>query len=148
MAEQYFARRPFGYGRYGFLDRGRVVELLGAPNDEKLTRLGYLEKLDGRTATCECGECGSIFIGDAERAAHGRERHVRRELSPFEEDQRAERQEKMLNQIAPLYLDKTTASGGGTATEIRTETPTPATVTGAAPAVAPKKRGVRAQKRD
>ena len=58
----YYARRPFGYTDDLYVDQGQVVELAGAINDEKLTRLGYFEKLtDGaaRRARDECGECGA-----------------------------------------------------------------------------------------
>lgn len=144
MVDVYFARRPFGYGRYGHLDRGRVVELLGAANDEKLTRLGYLEKYDPKAPTSDCGECGERYIGDAERAAHGRERHTPRDLTPLEEDQRQERQERMLDQVAPLYLDKTAATTGQVATEIRTEAPSPVQQGQQEP---PKKRRVGALRR-
>lgn len=106
---QYFARRPFGYGRLGNLDRGQVVELQGAPNDEKLIRLGYLMEHSGRDVSA-CGECGAEFIGDAERAAHGKDRHRERPLTPAEEDAQIERKERMLSQVAPLFYENTKAS--------------------------------------
>lgn len=106
----YFARRPFGYGRVGHLDRGQVTELLGLPNDEKLTRLGYLMQCDPKVVPAECGECGAKFVGDAERAAHGSDRHRDVDLDPLTEDEKAERRERHLEQVAPLFIENSAAS--------------------------------------
>jgi hypothetical protein len=109
-ADLYYARRPFGYGRHGNLDRGQVVPLLGVQNDEKLVRLGYLMKLDARADVADCGECPARFVGDAERAAHGSERHRERDDNPLSEDERAERRERRLEQEAPLFVENSKAS--------------------------------------
>jgi hypothetical protein len=107
--QRYWARRPFGYsGRQ--LDRGQVLTLTGAVNDEKLVRLGYVARVERNDTTYQCAECGAEFIGISERSSHGNTRHRERELDPHEEDALVERQERMLEQVAPLYLDKTTAS--------------------------------------
>jgi hypothetical protein len=105
------ARQPFDYGRLA-LDRGQVFTLAGAPNDEKLVRLGFVTQLESRATTYECGKCGGVFAGIAERTAHGKKRHPDRLLTPEEEDEREEREERMLDQVAPLYLDKTKAAMG------------------------------------
>lgn len=107
--KKFIARRPIGYDGTQ-LDRGQVFVLTGARNDEKLVRLGYIGPLSKRDETYACGECGAEFIGIAERNAHGDERHRTRELTPYEEDQRLERQERLLETVAPLHLDKTLAS--------------------------------------
>lgn len=112
QAQRYIAKRPFGYGRIAMLDRGQVFELDNQPNDEKLIRLGYVNEFPAGYETYTCAECGSEFVGTSERSAHGRERHVERDLTPQEEEERSDRQERMLAQVAPLNLDKTIASGG------------------------------------
>jgi hypothetical protein len=110
-APRMVARQPFDYGRLA-LDRGQVFTLAGAPNDEKLTRLGYVIPLERDATTYECGKCGGVFNGIAERTAHGKKRHPDRVLTPEEEDERDEREERMLDQAAPLYMDKTKAAMG------------------------------------
>lgn len=92
------------------LDRGQVLQLAGATNDERLIRLGYVALLEPRAETYQCSVCGREFTGIAERTAHGNLRHRERDLSPEEEDARDERMEKMQEQVAPLYLDKTKAA--------------------------------------
>lgn len=110
MASQRFvANRPFGYGDLQ-LDRGQVFELAGFRNDEKLVRLNYCAEAPKGLQAAVCSECGAGFVGDAERAAHGSDRHRTRELSPLEEDQRFDRQERMLAEVAPLALENTAAS--------------------------------------
>lgn len=106
--KRYVARRPFDYGRLS-LDRGQVFELAGAPNDERLVRLGFVAQHDD-SVTAICSVCGGEFIGESERRGHGDKQHSGRQLSPFEEDQRAEREERQLQQIAPLHLEKSAAS--------------------------------------
>lgn len=106
----YFARRPFGYGRLGTLDRGEVFELSGLPNDEKLVRLGFAVEYTDKGGTSDCGDCGKRFIGDAERAAHGSDRHRERDLSPEEEESRIERRDRMLETSAPIFWENTKAT--------------------------------------
>lgn len=130
-APRYVARVPFDYGATA-LDRGQITTLAGAANDEKLTRLGYLALLDTQATTYQCAQCGAEFVGVHERTAHGDKRHRerRRRMADLrtiadsggggavtyaiddEEDREAEREDRMLDQIAPLYLEKTRASGG------------------------------------
>lgn len=104
-----YARRPFGYDGKE-LDRGQVFMVVGAPNDEKLGRLGFMVPLEGRVQLYTCAECGAEFVGEPERRGHGDKRHLSRPLSPFEEDQRAEREERFLQQAAPLHLDRSAAA--------------------------------------
>jgi hypothetical protein len=109
-APRYAARRgSFEYLGQS-LDRGQILTLSGAPNDEKLIRLGYVTLLEGRFETYRCSVCGLEFTGIAERTAHGDLRHRERFLTPEEEDARDERLEKLQEQVAPLYLDKTKAA--------------------------------------
>ena len=106
MGKTVFARRPFGYaGRE--LDRGQVFHLVGARNDDKLVHLQYVEEWKGRKSELhECAACGAQFVGGNERQGHYEKRHLRVELSPEQEDARADREERMLAEIAPLALDK------------------------------------------
>jgi hypothetical protein len=109
-APRYYVRRG-GWQYLGHqLDRGQVLQLSGAQNDEKLVRLGYVALLESRAERYRCSECGEEFVGIAERTAHGDDRHRERYLTPEEEDAREERRERMQEQVAPLYLDKTKAA--------------------------------------
>ncbi len=110
-APRYLARVPFDYVGHAF-EQGQIVQLVGAPNDEKLVRLGYVVELESRVTSYECAKCGAAFTSIEARTAHGRKRHPDRELTPDEEDEREEREERMLEQVAPLYLDKTKAAMG------------------------------------
>lgn len=109
---RYSARRPFDYAGQS-LDRGQVFQLIGAPNDEKLIRLGYVAELPTKAEVFTCGVCGAEFIDMGSRTHHGDKRHRVRELDPREEDLREEREEKQLETLAPLYLENTLASAGG-----------------------------------
>ena len=104
-----WAKRPIGYGTQE-IDRGQVFELAGARNDEKLLRLGYIAPFEGKAKDMvECAACGAQFIGGDERRGHYEKRHLR-VLSPEEEDAHTDREERFLNEVAPLHLDKTEAS--------------------------------------
>ncbi len=85
--KRYWARRPMGYAGLE-LDRGQVFTPVGAPNDEKLERLGFMVQLERTDSVVTCAECGADFVGDGERRGHGDKRHLARSLNPFEEDQR------------------------------------------------------------
>lgn len=103
-----WAKRPIGYDGEE-LDRGQLFRLKHCKNDEKLLRINYVgEPPDEDSYTCV--ECGGEFIGIAERDAHGKNRHSSQTLTPFQEDERQEREERMLAQVAPLDLSKTKAS--------------------------------------
>lgn len=109
MGQQVWARRPFQYGDKN-LDRGQVFELSGARNDERLLRLGYCEETKRKKGELsECSACGALFVGGNERAGHYERVHVRVNLTPDEEDRRFDRQEKFLEEVAPIYLDKVAA---------------------------------------
>lgn len=109
MGQQVYARRPFGYAGKE-LDRGQVFELAGARNDERLLRLAYVEAWKGKKADLhECAACGALFVGGNERQGHYEKRHLRVDLTPAEEDARAEREERFLAEVAPLALDKVAA---------------------------------------
>lgn len=106
MTKTVFARRPFGYAGKE-LDRGQVFDLVSARNDEKLLRLQYVEEWKGKKSDLhECAACGAQFVGGNERQGHYERRHLRVVLSPEQEDARLEREERMLNEVAPLALDK------------------------------------------
>jgi hypothetical protein len=115
----------FGYAGKNY-DRGQIIELIGAPNDEKLLRLGYISELKEKSPRIlECGECGAKFLEDSARVAHGRRHHPAREripemvpavTSPLGDDPRVfvdtdgDREERRRMESTPLYLDKTQAS--------------------------------------
>lgn len=110
MLDRVYARRPFKYGSHD-LAMGEVIEIEGLPNDEKLVRLGYFATVRSKAKTFECNRCGKKFLELGTLDAHGRRDHeIKTKLNPAEEDARADRDEAMINQVAPLYLDKTSAS--------------------------------------
>lgn len=111
---KHFARRPHEYMGQQY-DRGQAMVVQGARNDEKLLRLGYIAEIPKDTVLKECGECGAKFLDEGSRNGHAKERHRERYLTPEEEDAAEERREKMLEHVAPLYLDKTKASREATA---------------------------------
>jgi hypothetical protein len=108
--EEFYATRPFEYNGRD-LDRGQILgELDGCRNDEKLVRLGYVAKVPNGTFS-ECGKCGARFIDQPLRNGHVKRRHARhRPVDPRLEDIEFEREERKLQQVAPLNLDKTTAT--------------------------------------
>jgi len=106
----HWATRPFDYGSLS-LDRGQIFDMTGARNDEKLLRLGYVEVYDGgRDALAQCSECGALFVGHNMRIGHHEKRHAQRHLTPDEQDRLAEREERMLEKVAPIKFDQTEAS--------------------------------------
>lgn len=110
---RYAVRRTVG-GSLGYngrtLDRGQLFTIDGIPGDERLERLGFIERIDGKPDAYPCAECGAEFLGEPARRAHGDVRHRVSPLSPFDEDRLVEREERLLEQTAPLYLDKTAAT--------------------------------------
>ena len=103
MGKRVWARRPFQYQEMD-LDRGQLFELRGAPNDEKLERLGYVAALEKGTETYECGECGAKFVDMGMRSGHGQKRHPSVPRTPQEQERFEEREEAMLIQQAPLNV--------------------------------------------
>lgn len=111
MSKRHFVRWPFGYNGQD-LDRGQVLTLAGLVNDEKLVRLGYVGELGLKAETFRCAVCGAEFVGTGERTGHGDKRHKMRDLTPYEEDERVGREERMLQEVAPLNLGNTAAVRG------------------------------------
>ncbi len=126
----YWARRPFGYSGQD-LDRGQIVAMTGAINDEKLIRLGYVLSVLPDDRPHACRFCPARFIDLETLNAHGAKRHrdrdedldvdttgrvVGRYASGATIDETAgrvqqlEREERLMNEVAPLNLDKTKAS--------------------------------------
>lgn len=103
-----WAKRPFTYdGRP--LDRGQVFRMIGARNDRRLLELNYCGLVADGDDLYTCALDGAEFIDLATRDAHGRrvedERRradAGRPLTPMEEDQRADRLEKQLAEVAPV----------------------------------------------
>ena len=137
----YFVRRAFpGLANYGDLpgDTGMVTPLLGYRNDDKLVRLGFLEKVTGKPDVATCGECGARFLSGQYRDAHGDRRHNPRHdataivaaapSSPMEQlstysatgiqgaivdDLTGDAEERQAERDAPIYWEKTAASQKG-----------------------------------
>jgi hypothetical protein len=102
---RYWVTRPMGYGPPGAdrqYDRGQLIELAHLPNDKKLLDYNYIQALEPDVEVHTCAECGAEFVGIAERTAHGDRRHATRELTPIQEDERFEREERILAQVAPV----------------------------------------------
>jgi len=121
-------------------DRGEVFRLTNQRNDEKLLRIGYIYPLPPGTETSECGTCGKEFKEMDMRDGHTKKRHGLRtgrhivsmeELTPRQranvlneateyeteapgfqsgEDADADKEERFLQEVSPLHLDKTAAS--------------------------------------
>ncbi len=97
----FWAARPFGYAGKQ-LDRGMVFELVGSRNDEKLIGMAYIQPVAAKAQLVECPGCGAQFVGHDTKAGHYEKRHI--EHNAREEDSMADREERMLDQIAPLNL--------------------------------------------
>jgi len=134
----FWARRPIQYGQTQ-LDRGAIMRLAGKINDEKLVRLGYLAPLPEGHESSECGDCGTEYYDSLMRDGHVKLRHRPAigprvvnidDLNPAEKArmlsetleyetqppaligdlESTEQQEKRLEQVAPLYVEKSKAS--------------------------------------
>ena len=57
------------------VDRGQVITMQDAPNNERLVRLRYIIPFSGETFTCS--ECGAEFDSLGARNQHGLRRHPR-----------------------------------------------------------------------
>lgn len=141
MADLYAIRRGGSWDYDGKpADRGLVFPLAGAVNDEKLVRLGFIEKVE-RPRKLEqyprCGHCGNYFLDDRFLVAHGDLRHnARRENAlvvgaghPLEglggysatglpegailPDLTGDSAEARLERETPIYWEKTAASQKG-----------------------------------
>ena len=114
--KSYWARRPFDYSDDVGYDRGEFIGPLGGlTNDEALIRLQYVGEFKSKAANPRlfpCRECGKKFIEEALREMHGRTRHRARTLSPEQAERAEDKEERMLEQVAPLNLERTKASMG------------------------------------
>ena len=99
--QRVWAKRPFQYGGLD-LGRGQVFELRGSPNDDKLLGMGYVAAVEKGTQLTKCGECGAEFLGHGELRHHGDAKHPARPRSEEEEDRFLDRQEAMLETLAPI----------------------------------------------
>ena len=107
---RYWAKRPFDYAGKT-LDRGQVFELVGARNDEKLIRLGYVEEYTGLVKDLiECAHCGGEFIDHNTRIGHHEKRHIDKFMTPEMEDAAIDREERMLNVVAPIHFENAAAA--------------------------------------
>lgn len=111
MAQQFYARRPFGYDDLD-LDVGQIIELHGCVNDEKLIRLNYLCQIPARTTPMPCRYCGESFIGLQYLNGHGHKRHSGREFTDIQKEDRLEEELQTLETSMPLHVDKAAANYG------------------------------------
>ena len=61
-----WARKTFNYNG-SELEQGEVFDLIGARNDEKLLRVGYLEEVKEEVIHCTCGK---KFVHEVNHLAH------------------------------------------------------------------------------
>lgn len=109
VGEKAYSRRSMTYGELD-LDRGQVFTIRDYPGNEKLGRLGYIAKLQKKTVTHTCSDCGNEFLDISARDYHGRTAHPRRAMSLMDEERLLDEKERRENEINPLYLEKTLAS--------------------------------------
>lgn len=129
-----WAKRTMGYGGQQ-LDRGQVFKCKGLTHDATLYRLGYVALVRGKTYACR--ECGAEFVDQMLRDTHGKHAHEKRTFTPppapekdpnetmeqyrnrldewalmagRRHDAEEERRERHESEVAPLNLEKTTAS--------------------------------------
>ena len=102
-----FARWQFQYTNDLYVHRHQVFELVGARNDEKMLKMGYMELMKPGQRTFQAPNGGPHFISEEARDEYERERRrkeVRAGLpeDPVEEDARQARREKRLMEESPL----------------------------------------------
>ena len=105
------ARRSMGYAGKE-LDRGEIFCMVGARNDEKLIRLGYVNSVKKNSPVFECGKCGRKFTEMQMRDGHVKGVHPKRPRTAVEEVEFMEKKDEQESRQAPLYLDRTKASKG------------------------------------
>lgn len=99
--QRYAATRPYGYNGKE-LDRGQVFTAQPCRGNEKLGRLGYVGEVPKKAQLYQCSACGAEFVDEPCRRSHYKRQHDRRPLDPAAEDQEAEAEEKLLEQLAPI----------------------------------------------
>lgn len=92
-----FVKLPMGYGRYGNLSRGQVFTLEGAPNDDRLLRLGHVVRIGAKDEVYACGDCGAEFAAPGYRDAHGRIAHPYQELTEEDLERIEDREQALLD---------------------------------------------------
>lgn len=123
---RYWVNWPFESNGYSY-ERGEAIRLVGAVNDEKLVRIGYVKPLSGEPRY-ECGACGKKFIEEKMRDGHGRKFHRNRFADPAVDvggplgldgtpnvlvDKEFDNEERRLMATASLNWDRTAASLNG-----------------------------------
>jgi hypothetical protein len=134
----HYVRRGGSWDYNGqWADRGLILTLSGAVNDEKLVRLGYLDLVpDAKKLERypRCGHCGAYFLEEGFLKAHGDMRHSAKPerimtgapvkqgwdgygsgISPgaIVPDLTGDREEALLDREAPIFWEKTAASQKG-----------------------------------
>lgn len=88
-----------------------MLDLRGTKNDEKLLRLGYIAEVPKDTVLKECARlCGAWFIDEQTRNEHFEKRHLKQSLPIGEQEVADSQRDEMLEQLAPVYMDRTKAS--------------------------------------
>lgn len=135
MQTEVWARRAF---KYNDVERshGAIFKLRGMRNDEKLVRLGFVRKCTALDLEkkVQCGACSDWFIGPHELNLHGKKHHSNRGesirptasskietpehsrmvgediIGGIEDSQAERREEKDMNERAPIFFENTKAS--------------------------------------
>ena len=106
-----------------------AIETGTGVNDRKLDRLGYIVALRKSDDVFPCRHCEKKFVDLNTLNAHGSRRHSDKDARPnvpysprgvtvdetAADTQIFEREQKQMDQVAPLNLDKTEASRGARA---------------------------------
>jgi hypothetical protein len=112
VGKEYASRRPMQYAGKP-LHRGQIFKMVSARNNEALLRLGYMSNFDRKAERYTCAECGSEFVDMGCRDGHGKEMHRETPMDEREQERFEDAQERRINEVAPLYLDKTKAAAKG-----------------------------------
>jgi hypothetical protein len=114
LTASYVARKTFDYADDLKLHCGQVFQMRPAPNNEKLIRLGYVERFPGRDKPFTCRVCGRAFATLNTLNAHGRIWHPEVEDTSKPADvrelERMERIDRDESRADPIRWDRTAAS--------------------------------------
>ena len=98
---RHWAKRRMQYcGRW--YDRGELVPIAGAVNDEKLLRMHFLVLVEEGQPLYECRVCQRQFVASRLRDEHGRSAHRPAAANPEIEDRRAEAEWARLQKEDPV----------------------------------------------
>lgn len=112
VGKEYASRRPMLYAGQQ-LHRGQIFKMVSARNNEVLLRLGYCNNFNRKDERYTCAECGVQFVDMGCREGHGKEVHREKPMDERELERFEDQQERRINEVAPLYLEKTKAAAKG-----------------------------------